>query len=549
MYRGRRLGLSRTTATRAAWLVLLLVAARLRLLAPDWDGGIAAHPDERYVLGVAASVPLGANVCAYAPDFPYGHLPITLAQVLVRAAPGHDPLYAARLLSGLVGVVGVAVAGRLGRQLAGSIGGLLAVTVAAFSPLLIQQAHFYTVDPLGMTLASGAILAAQRRRWELAGMLGGLALACKLTLVIVFVPLLITALVGGAPRGVSSGGAMSPRLPRVGLGAACAFLVASPWSLLTPRLCWRGPLQQSLMAAGHYELPYTMQYSGTLPYVYPIVQMGLWGLGALATLSGALGLLIAIKRLGGLRRAVAVPAWSWALVYLCIVGGVGTKFPRYMLPLYPVWAAWAAYGIIWLWGQRRFAGALLGVLTALTTSIAGLAQIGVYGQPHPWIVASERLYERLEPGSIIGIEAWDHPLPVPLPAGDVSQFVQRTAPLYDDESTQKSSALSDLSAQADVLVIASRRGYGALARWPLRFPETLEWYAGSLHGRSVEVYTRCPRIGPVAFSDDPLRDAGLDVGLTVAQICGTRWAVRLPHLDESFRVYDAPLTLLLWPRR
>ncbi len=36
---------------------------------------------------------------------------------------------------------------------------------------------------------------------------------------------------------------------------------------------------------------------------------------------------------------------------------------------------------------------------------------------------------------------------------------------------------------------------------------------------------------------------------TVAQICGTRWAVRLPHLDESFRVYDAPLTLLLWPRR
>jgi len=109
--------------------------------------------------------------------------------------------------------------------------------------------------------------------------------------------------------------------------------------------------------------------------------------------------------------------------------------------------------------------------------------------------------------------------------------------------------LSDLSAQAEVLVIASRRGYGALARWPLRFPETLEWYAGSLHGRSVEVYTRCPRIGPVAFSDDPLRDAGLDVGLTVAQICGTRWAVRLPHLDESFRVYDAPLTLLLWPRR
>lgn len=549
MNRRRRLGLRRTTATQVAWLLLLTIAAWLRFLAPDWDGGIAAHPDERYVLGVAASVPLGANICAYAPDFPYGHLPITLAQMLVRAAPGHDPLYAARLLSGLVGIVGVAVAGRLGQQLAGGVSGLLAATIATFSPLLVQQAHFYTVDPLGMTLSSGAILAAQRKRWELAGILGGLALACKLTLVVVFVPLLLTALLGSRSRGASNGGVAHPRWPRVGLGAVCAFLVASPWSLLTPRLCWRGPLLQSLMAAGRYELPYTMQYSGTLPYIYPLVQMGLWGLGALATLLGALGLLIATKQTGGLRRALAVPAWSWALVYLSVVGSAVTKFPRYMLPLYPVWAAWAAYSIFHLCELRRFAGALLGVLTASTTSIAGLAQIGVYGQPHPWIVASQRLYERLEPGSIIGIEAWEHPLPVPLPAGDVSQFVQRTAPVYDDESAQKLSALSDLSDQADVIVIASPRGYGALAQSPLRFPETLGWYAHSLRDRSVEVYARCPRIGPLAFSDEPLRDAGLDVRLTAAQICGTRWAVRLPHLDESFRVYDAPLTLLLWSRQ
>ncbi len=222
------------------------------------------------------------------------------------------------------------MAGRLGRQLAGSVSGLLATTITAFAPLLVQHAHFYTVDPLGMTLASGAILAAQRRRWELAGIFGGLALACKLTLVIVFIPLVVTALMGGAPRGGSSGGAASPRLTRVGLGAVCAFLVASPWSLLTPRLCWRGPLQQSLMAAGHYELPYTMQYSGTLPYVYPIVQMGPWGLGRWR--------LAGCPRIGDRDQTTR---WaetshrctrvSWALVYLGIVGGVSTKFPRYML--------------------------------------------------------------------------------------------------------------------------------------------------------------------------------------------------------------------------
>ncbi len=70
----------------------LAVAAPGRCQAPPSGSslgcGIAAHPDERYVLGVAASVPLGANICDFAPDFPYGHLPITLAQVLVRVARG-----------------------------------------------------------------------------------------------------------------------------------------------------------------------------------------------------------------------------------------------------------------------------------------------------------------------------------------------------------------------------------------------------------------------------------------------------------------------------
>ncbi len=543
-----RRGWRSAATSQVTRILLVLVAALLRLSAPDWDGGIAAHPDERYVLGVAASAPLGANVCALAPDFPYGHLPITLAQLLVRAAPGRDPLYPARLLSGLIGVVGVAVAGCLGRQLAGGLGRILAMTMASFSPLLVQQSHFYTVDPLGMALASGAILAAQRRRWGTAGALGGLAVACKLNLVIVFLPVLTTLWARGRAGRDSRGERMRRCMERLGVGAVSAFLVASPWSLLTPRLCWRGPLLQSLMGVGSYDLPYTLQFAGTLPFIYPVTQMALWGLGVPATLLGAAGLLAAIKQLGGFRRAIAVPAWGWAFIYLLVVGSMSAKFPRYLLPIYPVWTGWAAYSIRGLRRRRKRASVLIAGLTVLTTSIAGLAQFGVYRQPHPWVVASQRLYASLGEGSVIGIEAWDHPLPVPLPEGDVSRFVQRLAPVYDEESPQKTTALAELSAQADVIVIASRRGYAALVPLAFRYPETLKWYQGALRERNSEVFTRCPRIGPVAFGDHPLQDAGLSTDLTVAQMCGTRWAVRLPRLDESYRVYDAPLTLLLWRR-
>jgi hypothetical protein len=39
---------------RWLWALLVLVATGLRLPHPDWDGGIAAHPDERYLLGVCS---------------------------------------------------------------------------------------------------------------------------------------------------------------------------------------------------------------------------------------------------------------------------------------------------------------------------------------------------------------------------------------------------------------------------------------------------------------------------------------------------------------
>ena len=120
------------------WLVLLLAATALRLPAPDWDAAvpiagtaIAAHPDERYLLDVAQSTPLWGDPCATSLDFPYGHLPVYVARLLVMVAPTADPLYAARLLSGLLGVLLVAVAGAWGRALTGERGALFAAAVMA----------------------------------------------------------------------------------------------------------------------------------------------------------------------------------------------------------------------------------------------------------------------------------------------------------------------------------------------------------------------------------------------------------------------------------
>jgi 4-amino-4-deoxy-L-arabinose transferase-like glycosyltransferase len=525
------------------WTALLLLAALLRLPFPAWDGGIAAHPDERFLLGVAAATPLTANPCATSPDFPYGHLPVYVGRLLVLAAPAADPLYAARLLSGLCGVLLVAVTAALGRALGGRRAGLMGAFITTFAPFLIQQARFYTVDPFGALFASLALLLVLRHQWLGAGALAGLAVASKVSLLWIGAPL-IFALFAARSEGV----ALRNSALRLLAGAAAAFAATSPWALLDPANCWRGPLIQAGMAAGRFVFPYTQQYAGTLPFAYPLVQMALWGMGP-AALLGLLGLIRALWRWRRLSPAACV-LLVWALLYLLGVGGLYAKFPRYLLPLYPTWAALAdlslrpSPGPV---GRRivRWLATLLGGGALLLTALLGLAQFSLYFQPHPWMEASRWIYAELPPGAAIAVEAWEHPLPVPLPGGDLSAYEQGTLPIFAAGLSGQPEPLEEARREAELIVVGSRRGYGALARRPFEHEEVLAWYEALLEEREVVPFGRCPRLGPLALTDDPLADAGLPSPVSLAERCGTLYALRLPHLDESFRVYDAPLTLLL----
>ena len=544
------------TRRRCIWIALLLLATALRLPFPAWDGGIAAHPDERFLLGVAASTPLWGNPNRASPDFPYGHLPVTLARLLILAAPSADPLYAARLLSGLIGVVLVAVGGALGRRLTGVQGGLSAAVLLAAAPFLLQQARFYTVDPLGALLASLAVLLALRRHWRGAGACFALALATKLTLLWVIVPvayLLILAAKTSLTQHATRNTRCFLRLPlhifrssvfhRFTLYALLAFALAAPWAILRPIVAWRGPLIQAGMAAGRFDFPYTRQYAGTWPFVYPVAQMAGWGLGPLVTLGGLLGLGWGAWRWRRLTRAQRA-LWLWTVAFFAATAGLRVKYPRYLLPLYPAWVAWGVYVIVQMIKSHvlRFT---FHVLLITSTAVLGLAQLSIYIQPHPWQTASRWLYANVPAGATVAVEAWDHPLPVPLPQGDPARFTALTLPTFDPPSPEKEAALAAAAHDADVIVLASRRGYGALARQPDRYAATLAWYAQLLEEREIVAFARCPRLGPLALTDDPLADAGLPTSQTLAARCGTRWALRLPRLDESFRVYDAPLTLLL----
>ena len=100
------------------------------------------------------------------------------------------------------------------------------------------------------------------------------------------------------------------------------------------------------------------------------------------------------------------------------------------------------------------------------------------------------------------------------------------------------------------MVIASRRGYATVARWPDRYPRTVRYYealfGGELGFVPVACFRREPRLGTVTLVDD----AASRLGFTLPALCARRAPpkLRLGPLDESFVVYDHPRVVILGRR-
>lgn len=547
-------------------LAVLLVAAALRLYGLDWDGSIGAHPDERYLVGAAESLrcPDRLNPFDVAPNLAYGHLPLYLLAIF----PGADLLLVGRTLAALFDVGTVAFTLALGQRVYGGqtqrlTPGLLMLAAAfvALMPLHVQQAHFYTADmPLAFfvmgTLFFTTRLAEYGRARDawFAGLWAGLALGCKFNAVLLLLPVGVACAL--SPLGW---GARWRRILMGGAATLATFALTNPFALLAFSTFWRNVIEQAAIARGALDMPYTRQFHGTLPYLYPILQQLRWGMG------WPLGLLC----FGGLGyavwQAVSRPPrpteWvllAWALPFFAFTGGLCTKYPRYLLPLTPVLAIYAAALLLALLRIGRTALARqpplkqgarflvllscsLAPLSLLFSALLSLVLVASYRHPHPWIAASVWLREHIAPGSVIAVEAWDHPLPL-----DATGYDVRVLPVFDEDTPEKWATIEAMLAETDVVVIASQRGYGILARWPERYPLMAQYYrrlfAGKLGFRPAACFERELRLGPLALVDDPA--AGLDFSLPDLCRSDAPFVLHPGRLDESFVVYDHPQVVI-----
>jgi 4-amino-4-deoxy-L-arabinose transferase-like glycosyltransferase len=536
----------RRSIARVLLLLLLLLAAALRFCGIDWDGGIGAHPDERYVVGVAEGLhwPDRLNPFDVSPDFAYGHLPLYLLSLPRLPGAGADLLFVGRALAALFDLGTIALTFALGRQVWGERVGLLAAAFVALMVLHVQQAHFYIADvPLAL-FSTGALLFASRlgergraRDAWLAGVWTGLAVGSKFNAVLLVMPLGAACI--AAPVRPNSRWRCALR---VGVGALAAFALTNPFALLTFPVFWRNVMREAAIARGLLDVPYTRQFHGTWPFVYPALQLLRWGMGWPLGLAGFGGFFYAVWRT--VRRPVTAAEWvlvAWMLLFFALVGALYAKFPRYWLPATPVLAVYAAWLLLTLYRHSRRLALFLIYLSLIYSFLAGLAFVTMYRSLHPWLAASEWIRQNVEPGAVIAVEQWDHPLPV----GAAGVYDVRELPVFDEASEAKWAEMETTLAEADYIVIASRRGYATLARWPERYPLTARYYRrlfdGTLGFEPAACFGRSPRLGPLALRDDPA--VGLDFALPGA-CCWPGLSVWLGRLDESFVVYDHPSVIV-----
>ncbi len=522
------------------WLILIvLFAAAVRLPHIAWDQNHFFHPDERAVAYAVQRISF--KDLKLNPDwFNYGTLPIYLTRIASDVASLTDSnagsydgvILNGRRMTAVIGVLTVLLLISFGSRLYDPKVGLLAGFLLSAAVLHVQNSRFLAVDVpltffvlLALTQFVKVAEEGKLRNFLAAGFCIGLAVATKFSATPLFLPLGIAALnrLYVERRFFRTSGLVLLAI----VAAVAGFAVGEPYGLLNFDRFYRDIFEQSTMVRNAGVYPYTTQYMHTPKYLYEIKELILWGmapaLGIVAVWATATRPAVAWRS----HRAAEWVLLAWVIPFFLVSGWFEVKFPRYLLPIYPLMCLWAADWLL----QRVRKGSWFGRL-ALATVVAGslfwtLAFVNTYTRPHTVVTASEWFYKHVPPGSKVLSQDWDEGFPFGLPGYEPRRYSIVNFGYYEDDNPAKIQKLSRALANSDYIVFQTKRLYGAVTRVPERDPKN--------PGRRA--YPLTSRYFYKLFAGD--------LGYTMIHEVTSRpslFGIEIPDelADESITVYDHP---------
>lgn len=511
------------TAAGALTLLLFLAAAVFRLRGLSWDEGMMFHPDERNLATAAARLSWPDGLV---PDFhAYNGLALFLPRLLAEAlasvgilgATGVPEIaWCARLLSAFLSLAAVFAIYRTARDLFDEETAALAAFLAAFSPGLVQAAHFGTTES-GLVLVVSLLMLVSVRHVGtqianpsaalLYGLILGFGLGLKTTAA-------AFALIPIFSFSLARTGTMVQRfgwLAAAGVLSVLVLLATTPQILLNPQAYLDTMIFEGGVVRGTVDVFWTYQFHGATNVLFELRQIP-WLLDPVSAVFIVPGLIIVAWQAvrGGGRPRLLFPALAAGLIYFGLVSGWHAKFIRYLVPLLPLFimavaCAWFATGRKWGLALRRPLTALI----VFSMLIYGFMQAGLYLRRDSRISAWTFLLANMQKGDTLLVE----PVEVGPPLGGAEKLSLRVAvlPLIEPSGPAKMETLAGVLASGDWMIIASRRHHRVLPHMRARFPEMCGYYDALWSGRlGYELLERFNRraqgvvsvLDPVAIAEE-----------------------------------------------
>ena len=481
-----------------------------------------------------------------------------------------------RFWSALFSVAAVLIVYIISRLLLNSYFALLASLFTAFSPGLIQSAHFGTTESLlaffFLAIICLSILLYRYLdvkkvvfSFEILAVLFyislalGLSLGSKLTAVTFYFPPLFTLVLSFLKPGRIKIKKIAPRLIFIYSSfvfmllslSVLIFIISSPYNLVEPRDFKSAVFgYESDVALGKYEAFYTRQFVNTLPIVFQMEKVFPYVLGWPVFILGSIGFLLMnlhlfIKVILAILSKIKNSKFKtksskinyiWILlfgfwIYFLPNVILFAKWTRFMTPVLPFFAIFSVYLLFiiskTLTGNKIY---LLFVFCFSFFSVAsGLAFMSIYKRPDSRVTASEWIYENIPSSSYVLSETAnvvDIPLGLPgfkHPEENYNLTVISFDFYHLQERPELYNQLLNHLEKADYIFIPSRRIFKNYPRLPVTYKTVTKYYqflfSGALGYEKVAEISSFPSLslGP--------------------------WQINFPDEDaeETFTVFDHPV--------
>lgn len=440
--------------------------------------------------------------------FGYGGVIPSGGGATVKSLFAGDPseLYLiARVTSALMGMGAAWVMFFAGRRMHGVYVGLLTTAFMSFTFLPAHFGHFALNDvPLLLPLAvgmfglAGVIRQGRTADYLIAGAGLGLATATKYTAAALALSIFAAWLIRARDHRRAGDPAAAKREFR--LLAACAgcaalaFVIANPFAVLDADAFLSGVRRQQRLSAGVVKLG-TDDVTGWWYYLWTLT----WGWGVLPLVLSVAGAAMALKR--DWRRWL-----PWVIFVLAVWLFMGKQqrfYARWLMPVYPVMAIFAAYAVVELaqflrprW--RAAAGAAVALLALASPLVhivhndAVLTRADTRDQAKTWlrqnVGAGERIVIELiapppwfnEDGSRGAAALFDH---YPIPRGtEIEKYAQTLSPAKIDEYAR----------DGFCHVVVGSIQKGRVTKAPEKAPAAASAYYKALDANAVRVATFDP---------------------------------------------------------